>query len=146
MATYEKALTLKGDATKGQVKYAQICVACHRSGGQGVQVGPDMVTFKTAGKDSVLKNILDPHAEVAPQYVAYTVTLKNSEVLVGMIASEGSDDVTLRMPGGVERTVKRSEVKGMAGLGASLMPLGLEAQITVEEMADLLEYVATATE
>jgi hypothetical protein len=50
------------------------------------------------------------------------------------------------MAGGVERTVKRSEVKGMAGLGASLMPLGLEAQITVEEMADLLEYVATATE
>ena len=73
-----------------------------------------------------------------------TVTLKNGEVLIGMIASEGSDDVTLRMAGGLERTVKRSDVKGMAGLGASLMPLGLEAQITVEEMADLLEYVATA--
>jgi putative membrane-bound dehydrogenase-like protein len=146
MAAYEKALTLKGDAEKGQVKYSQICIACHRSGGQGAPVGPDMVTFKTAGKDSVLKNILDPNAEVAPQYVAYTVTLKNGEVLIGMIASEGSEDVTLRMPGGLERTVKRSEVKGMAGLGASLMPLGLEAQITVEEMADLLEYVATAEE
>ncbi len=146
MATYEKALTLKGDAAKGQVKYAQICVACHRSGGQGAQVGPDMVTFKAAGKDSILKNVLDPNAEVAPQFVAYTVTLKNGEVLVGMIASESSDDVTLRMPGGIERTVKRSEVKGMAGLGASLMPVGLEAQITVEEMADLLEYIATAEE
>ena len=146
MTTYEKALTLKGDAKKGQERYAQICVACHRSGGQGAQVGPDMVTFKAAGKDSVLKNILDPNAEVAPQYVAYSVTLKSGEVLIGMIASEGSEDVTLRMPGGIERTVKRSDVKGMAGLGASLMPLGLEAQLTVEEMADLLEYVATASE
>jgi putative heme-binding domain-containing protein len=63
-----------------------------------------------------------------------------------MISSESSEDVTLRMPGGIEGTVKRSEVKGMAGLGASLMPLGLEAQLSVEEMADLLEYVATATE
>ena len=146
MATYEKALTLKGDAAKGQLKYAQICVACHRSGGQGAQVGPDMVTFKAAGKESVLKNVLDPNAEVAPQFVAYTVTLKNGEVLVGMIASEGSEDLTLRMPGGIERTLKRTEVKGMAGLGTSLMPVGLEAQITVEEMADLLEYVATAKE
>lgn len=146
LAAYEKALTLKGDAVKGQLKYAQICVACHRSEGQGAQVGPDMVSFKAAGKESHLKNILDPNAEVAPQYVAYTVTLKDDEVLVGMIASEGSEDVTLRMSGGIERTLKRTEVKGMAGLGTSLMPVGLEAQITVEEMADLLEYIATAEE
>lgn len=146
LADYGKALTLKGDAARGQAKYAQICIACHRSGGQGAPVGPDMVTFKAAGKDSVLKNVLDPNAEVAPQFVAYTVTLKSGEVLLGMIAAEGSEDVTLRMPGGIERTVKRSDVQGMAGLGASLMPVGLEAQITVEEMADLLEYVATAAE
>ena len=137
---------MSGDAAKGRETFARVCIACHRSAGEGGRVGPDRVAFQSAGKDSLLKSILDPNAEVAPQYVAYSIVLREGEVLVGMIAAETGDTVTLRMAGGAERTVKRSEVKGMAGLGTSLMPVGLEAQLTVEEMADLLEYLAAASE
>jgi hypothetical protein len=51
--------------------------------------------------------------------------------------------VTLRQPGGIDRTFPRSEVASMKGLGQSLMPVGLEATLTVDEMTDLIAYILT---
>jgi putative heme-binding domain-containing protein len=47
------------------------------------------------------------------------------------------------MPGGIDKTFPRHQVASMKGLGQSLMPEGLEATVTVEEMADLVAYLLT---
>ena len=44
---YQSALSLTGDAAKGKQIYLQRCSQCHRLGGNGYQVGPDLVTVKT---------------------------------------------------------------------------------------------------
>ncbi|NNE92471.1 MAG: c-type cytochrome [Verrucomicrobiales bacterium] len=140
---YEKALKLKGDPAKGKVVYQKACLTCHKSpDGEGFAVGPDFTTFKTAGPDSILKNLFDPNAEIAPQYQAYAFTLNNGEQYSAIIAEENQTDVTIRMLGGVEKTFPRKEVKSMKGLGISLMPEGLEATMTVEDVSDLLAYIA----
>ena len=136
---------LKGDAERGKLAFSKVCVTCHISHeGVGITLGPVIATFATAGAETLLGNILDPNREVAPQFQAFTFEFKEGPPATGMILSENASEVTLRMPGGIDRTFPRSDVASMAGLGQSLMPVGLEATLTVDEMADLLAYLLTS--
>jgi len=110
--------------------------------GAGISAESGLATFRDAGGDSLLGNILDPNQEVAPQYQAYTFTLTNGESYTGLIEAEDTVRVTLRLPGGAEKSFPRRDVASMSAVGRSLMPEGLESLITVEEMADLLAYLA----
>lgn len=143
---YQPALKLEGDVERGKFAFTKgACITCHKTpDGQGMAVGPDVATFKTAGADSILKNVFDPNAEVAPQYQAFSFELHSGETAVGIIANEDATEVTVRMPGGLEKTFPRKDVAGMKGLGRSLMPEGIEAALTEQDVADLLAYIAAA--
>lgn len=143
IANYADALQGEGDREKGRLAFEKACMVCHLSHeGKGIVLGPSITTFSNAGAESLLGNILNPNKEVAPQFQAFTFELKNGEMLVGIIESESAEEVTMKMPGGLSRTFPRTEVQSMKGLGQSLMPEGLEASLTVEEMRDLLSYLA----
>jgi putative membrane-bound dehydrogenase-like protein len=142
--SYQPALSLTGDAAKGKQIYLQRCSQCHRLGGNGYQVGPDLVTVKSAGKDKNLINIMDPNREVAPQYIAFTIESTDDESLVGVIGNETTSSVTVRQPFGKENTLMRSNIKSMQSQGQSLMPEGLEQGLSQQDVANLLEYIATA--
>lgn len=144
LAKFQPALAAKGDFAKGQTVFLQRCIACHRAAGQGIQVGPDLVTVKTKGKEALLTAILDPHKEVAPQYIAYTVNTKDGQTLSGIVTKDDASSMTLQIMGGVEMNLPRSNIKGSTSSGQSLMPEGLEAGMTVQEMADLLEFIEQA--
>lgn len=139
---YRPALTIEGDPAKGRVTYEQRCVSCHRFENEGHAVGPDLVTFATAGRESLLTNILDPNREVAPRYQAYTISTKEGDTIIGTIVRESTIEVTIRQPFGIERTVIRKNVTKMQSLGTSLMPAGLEAGMAVQEMANLLAFIS----
>ena len=142
IARFQPALNMKGDPAKGRAAFMKACFTCHQThDGQGFVLGPPIATFKTAGADSILGNVLDPNKEVAPQYQAFNFTLHSGESFLGLIQTEDATNVTLRLPGGLEKSFARKDVKSMQGIGKSLMPEGLEAALTVEEMADLLAYL-----
>ena len=138
---FKPALAAKGDAPRGQVIYAQRCISCHRVGGQGIQLGPDLVTVKTKGRDGILTAILEPNKEVAPQFIAYTVNTKDGQSLMGFITKDDASGLTLRMIGGTEQTIPRAQIKGTSSSGLSLMPEGIEAGMDVQAMADLLTFI-----
>ena len=140
-AKFKPAIAAKGDAKKGQLQYMARCVACHRAGALGLQVGPDLITVKTKGREALLTAILEPHKEVASQFIAYTVSTKDGQALAGIITNDTASSMTIRMMGGVERTLQRSEIKGSSSTGQSLMPEGLETGMSVEDMADLLSFI-----
>lgn len=143
---YQASLKLQGDSERGKAAFIKgACITCHRTtDGEGKAVGPDVATFQNAGADSLLKNLFDPNAEVAPQYQAYTFELNSGETLMGIIAREDATHVTVRMPGGLEKSFPRKEVEGMKGLGRSLMPEGIEAALSEQDVADLLAYLTAA--
>lgn len=138
---FKPAIAMKGDATKGQLQYMARCVACHRAGATGLQVGPDLITVKTKGRDALLTAILEPHKEVASQFIAYTVNTKDGQTLAGIITNDTASSVTIRMMGGIDKTLQRSEIKGSSSTGQSLMPEGLETGMSVQDMADLLSFI-----
>jgi putative heme-binding domain-containing protein len=144
VAKFAAALTLKGDAAKGKALYAERCVSCHRAGGQGHPLGPDLVTVKTNGREKLLTNILDPNREVAPQYLAYNIETRDGESYSGIIVSDTPAAVTLRQAYGKEEVVPRPNIKKMTSSGLSLMPENLDANLTPLQMADLLDFIEAA--
>ncbi len=140
-AKFKPAITAKGDAKKGMNHYMARCMACHRAGTMGLQVAPDLITVKTKGREALLTAILEPHKEVASQFIAYTVNTKDGQTFAGIITNDTASSVTIKMMGGIEKTLQRSDIKGSSSTGQSLMPEGLETGMTVEDMADLLSYI-----
>lgn len=140
-AKFKPAIAAKGDATRGMNHYISRCMACHRAGTMGLQVGPDLITVKTKGREALLEAILQPHKEVASQFIAYTVNTKDGQTFAGIITNDTASSMTIKMMGGVEKTLQRSDIKGSSSSGQSLMPEGLETGMSVEDMADLLSYI-----
>jgi putative heme-binding domain-containing protein len=140
-AAMQPAIALKGDTARGKLQYTGRCSICHRAGGEGMELGPDLITVKTRGRDSLLAAIIDPHKEVAPQYIAYEVNTKDGNAYLGMIARDDASSLALKIMGGAEIAIPRANVKGSSSSGKSLMPEGLEAGMTVQDMADLLTFI-----
>ncbi len=89
-------------------------------------------------------NILDPNRDVKPQFLSYILVTTSGRVLTGMIAAETANSLTIRKPDGVEETVLRLDIEELRGTGLSFMPEGLEKQVDVAAMADLLSYLISA--
>ncbi len=141
LAKFQPAAGLKGDAARGKAHYLGRCMVCHRAGADGMALGPDLITVKTKGREALLTAILDPHAEVAPQYIAFDVATKDGNAYTGIIARDDATSLVLKIMGGAEITIPRSNVKGSSSSGKSLMPEGLEAGLSVQDMADLLTFI-----
>jgi len=144
MADFKPSLTLSGRAEAGKELFAQRCVTCHRANGEGHALGPDLVTVKTKGRENLLLNILNPNAEVAPQFMAFEVETYEDESFTAVVGDETPTHVTLKMAGGITKTLPRKAVKGMRSNGRSLMPEGLQEGMTAAQMADLLRFIETA--
>lgn len=146
VTSFAPALSLAGDAAAGKKIYAERCLSCHRSNGEGFALGPDFVSVKTTGKEKLLTNIIDPNAEVRPEFVGYVVETKDDQSLLGLVLNETASSVTLRQAYGKQDVIPRANITKMQSQGQSVMPEGLEAGLTPQAMADLLEYISTATQ
>jgi putative membrane-bound dehydrogenase-like protein len=141
IAEYESCLKMQGDAERGKAIFARICSECHKVGGVGNEIGPQLKAFRSRGAESILINVLDPNREVQPAYVAFVIHTKAGKSYSGLIISDTATSITLQKPGGETETLSRDEIESMSSTRQSLMPEGLERQISPEQMADLLAFL-----
>jgi putative membrane-bound dehydrogenase-like protein len=141
VGAYRKALRLEGDPARGKAVFKRVCSACHQLEGVGSQVGPDLTAARNQGSEAILLNILDPNREVKPQYLSYVLETTSGRTLTGMIAAETANSLTLRRADGTTQTVLRVDIEELSSTGVSFMPEGLEKQVEVPAMADLLAYL-----
>lgn len=83
-----------------------------------------------------------PHA-VEPRYQAQFVKLKSGVEWIGLIAGETANNVTLRLPGGTDYPVLRTDIAEEKPAGRSMMPEGLETVLKPQDVADLLAWLRT---
>lgn len=138
---YRPALSLAADKGRGQKVFQRECRTCHRLGDEGHIVGPDLATIQHHSSAEVMLNILDPNREVSPNYLEYVVQLNDGRVRTGVIVSETASAITLRRAEGQSETILRQDIEELSSTGRSLMPEGLEKNISIQEMADLLAFV-----
>ena len=131
---YRAALRLPGDAVRGkQVFQKATCASCHRLGGVGVQVGPDIADVRTRSPEALLVDILDPNAAIDAHYVNYLVTLKNGKVLTGIIASETASSITLSRGDEQTNVILRQDIEpdGLVSTGKVLDARGFGEEYIV---------------
>jgi putative heme-binding domain-containing protein len=138
---YKEALGKTGDAKRGRELFRANCAACHKILDIGTQVGPDISDTLTKAPEQLLTDILDPSRVIDNNYVNYVVKTKGGAVLSGFIASQTASSLTLRRGQGQEDVVLRQDIEEMKSSGVSLMPDGLEKNVSVEGMADLLAFL-----
>jgi putative membrane-bound dehydrogenase-like protein len=135
------ALRLTGDPAAGETLFRQRCLTCHRHGTEGAEVGPDRITFRNLGKPTLLASLLDPNREVAPRYLAATITTTGGDTWQGLLLRDDPQGVSLRLVGGREIDIIRADIANFERLARSLMPEGLETGLTDPELASLLEFL-----
>lgn len=141
MTKYQPALDIKGDAMRGRAIFEKNCVTCHRVANIGVNVGPDIGDTRDKTPAYLLTNILDPNRAVDANFFAYTLVTKQGRIMTGLVKSETASSITIRLPEGKEETVLRGDVEELKSSGQSLMPIGMEKTISVEQMADLINFL-----
>ncbi len=79
---------------------------------------------------------------MAPEYVAYTLLTREGQVLSGVLVSETATSVTLRRAEGAQDFVLREQIDELRSTGKSLMPDGMEENLSEQDVADLLAFMA----
>lgn len=121
-----------------------LCSRCHRHGGRGNVVGPDLGEVARPGERSwLLESVLQPSLKVAPEYRARTLILKDGRTFTGILL-RGSDTEVLRDSNGQERRFKLDDIESRSEILTSLMPDGLVNSLTDRELRDLLVYLETS--
>ncbi len=139
------ALPGKGDADSGRRIFFHprmaLCATCHRHSGRGNVVGPDLsLIARQSDAKGTLQSILEPNREVAPQYFPTLLKLADGGEFIGIMLRSSSIEV-YRDITGRERTFKKADILGRTELKTSLMPPGLVATLTDEELRDLLAFI-----
>lgn len=141
IASYAGVEKLTGDAARGRQHFQNLCATCHRLRDEGHEVGADLGMVATKPVDWLLTAILDPSQAVEARYRAWTITLKSAEELSGLISAETANNIVIRMAGGVDHAVLRSDIAAMEQSQLSLMPAGFESALKPQDMADLLSWL-----
>ena len=95
----------------------------------------------TGVQTCALPIFLDPSRVIDNNYVNFIVKKKTGAVLTGYISAQTTTSLTLRRGEGQEDVVLRDDIEEMKSSGVSLMPEGLEKNVTLDGMADLIAFL-----
>lgn len=138
---YQPALKTAGDGERGKAVFKKVCSACHKLEGVGTSVGADLKSIRNRGLAAVMLNILDPNREVKPQFQAYVIATEDGRLTTGMIEAENANSLTIRRSDGTQVIIQRNNIEQLRSTGISFMPEGLEKQVDLQALADLLSYL-----
>jgi putative membrane-bound dehydrogenase-like protein len=135
---------INGRAEDGRARFAERCATCHRVAGTGQQIGADLGALPDLSDDYLLAAVLDPNRAVEARYLSYTLATTRGEILGGLITEESSQSVTLVDAQGVAHVVLRAEIESLRASGLSHMPVGLESDLSPQDLADVFAFLRDA--
>ena len=131
------------DTGTGKATFEVRCASCHSTEDSASRVGPDLRSITDRSVETLLTALIDPNRAVDPIYVGMVATLKNGESLYGRVQSETGASYHLLLADGTTRRVARNSVFDIKLAPNSLMPEGLEAGLSSQQLADLLHYIGS---
>ncbi len=142
LAKYQSTLDAIGDYAKGKLVFEAECANCHQLGGaNGYPLGPDLASIRNRTKASILHDILIPNAAIADGYDVWTIKTNETSEYSGIIAQESPSAITLRFLEVEDQVISRASIAELRSAPTSLMTTGLEQNIDLQEMADLLAFL-----
>lgn len=134
-----------GDVRRGQKIFNSTqagCATCHAIGYLGGHVGPDLTRIGNVRSErDLLESILYPSASFVRNFEPVIVTTKSGEDHAGVIRRETSETILLVSGPTAEESLPRAEVAAIRPGTVSIMPEGLETQLSGAELADLVTFL-----
>jgi uncharacterized protein len=141
LQTFMHITEITGDVEAGRAAYVKACAACHKHGDLGQAIGPELTGMAVHPKEELLTHILDPSRSVEGNFRLYNLLTIDGQVVNGMLAGETRTSVTIIDAQAKEISIPRDEIEQLIATRKSLMPEGFEAQLTEQELTDLLEFL-----
>ena len=141
LAEYVTTASLQGNLENGEKLFAKNCAVCHRHGKVGTDVGPKLAALKNLSSEFLMTAILDPNRAVDGKYHTYTLVTEDGLQQSGLIAAETANSIELIDAQGKKHTILRIDIEQLRRSGISLMPEGLEKELTPQGLADVMEFV-----
>jgi putative heme-binding domain-containing protein len=138
---YRPAILAGGDAGRGSAVFKKLCANCHKLDEVGVSVGPDLKALTDRSPEAMLVAVLDPNRAVETKFLNYSALLTDGRVITGMLTSETGGSITLVAQEGKTREITRAEIEKLESSGKSLMPDGIEKDLTPQDLADVISYL-----
>lgn len=142
VARFKSQMLAKPDMSRGRELFKKHCSSCHRLEQQGEVVGPDLAALTDRSQDAMLQAILDPNREIDARYLTWIAVLQNGQTLNGLLVEESATAITLMEAKGKRRTVLRQDIDVLLSTRQSLMPEGLEKDVSPADLSHLIAYVA----
>jgi len=135
----------KGDIRRGQAIFNSqkaACASCHAMGYLGGHVGPDLTSIgQIRTERDLLESIIYPSASFVRSYEPYIVRTKSDEDYNGVLRKDAPDEIVLVTGPTTEVRIARSEIADIRPSTVSVMPAGLEQQLSKQELADLVAFL-----
>jgi putative heme-binding domain-containing protein len=142
LQTVEARLT-RGDVAQGaKVFFGKgVCFSCHAVASKGGHFGPDLTNIgQIRSSHDILEAILYPGASYAREYETSKVVTKLT-THIGVIKEQFPEALTIEVGPGVIVRVQRAEISAIEPVNVSMMPPGLDKQLSSEELSDLMAYL-----
>jgi putative membrane-bound dehydrogenase-like protein len=134
-----------GDVRRGQAVFngsKASCSACHAIGYLGGNVGPDLTHIgKIRTERDLLESIVFPSVSLVRSYEPVQVTTKSGKVHNGLVRREAPEEVVLATGPNQEVRLARDDIEEIQPSKVSVMPAGLDQQLTTRELADLVAFL-----
>jgi putative heme-binding domain-containing protein len=133
-------------ATGKQMFEVAGCVACHKLNGLGREFGPDLAQLDAKLKPiDIVKEILNPSEKINEKFQTWAIETQAGKVITGLILEETKDTIRI-----IENpllkaepiVLKPADIVERQKSATSVMPKGLFDKLTLDEILDLLAYVA----
>ncbi|MEZ6091076.1 MAG: HEAT repeat domain-containing protein [Pirellulaceae bacterium] len=138
---FRSALTLTGDQQHGREVYRKHCAACHRLDDYGQTVGPNLAALTNRDPEWLLTAMMDPNRDVDARYISWSALTEDGRVISGLIVDENAASVTVCESGGKKHELLRGTLEQLRSTNRSLMPEGLEKDLSPQDVANLIAYV-----
>jgi putative membrane-bound dehydrogenase-like protein len=137
--------SLTGDIRRGQLVFNSTktaCLTCHEIGYVGGHIGPSLGGIgKIRTERDLLEAVIYPSASFVRSYEPVVVVKKSGDEFSGVLRKDGADEVVLATGPDTEARIARADIADVRPGTISVMPQGLDAQLSKQELADLITFL-----
>jgi putative heme-binding domain-containing protein len=126
---------------RGRQQFAANCATCHRRGGAGADVGPDLTDVsRKFDLRGLVDAIVNPNAAIAFGFTPELFVTRQDAAQVGFLQADG-ETVSMRDGYGRVQTFAREALTSRLALKTTLMPDPLALALSEQDVADIAAFL-----
>ncbi len=133
------------NANQGETIYRQEslkCVQCHKIGSAGGDIGPNLISLGGSSQiDYVIESLIEPNAKLKEGFKTVVALTDQDKIVTGLERSRTEDQLSLQTAEGQMVHLELDSIIEERD-GGSLMPAGLVDRLTIDQLADLVDFLS----